>query len=86
MKHPINTVLELLPGGNKYRVIKLSPTPGSEYKGCYLLECIDFWCDEDLGDQIYCNRLGQRIWVASFHADFMPINTSDIYNLASDGQ
>jgi len=80
MKHKIGTVLEQLPGGNKYRVIDLSPTPGSEFKGCYRLECIDFWCMEDLGDGIECWKLGEKHWVASFHADFMKVNTSSFYD------
>lgn len=80
MKHPINTVLALIEGGNKYRVAEQQPTPGSEFKGCYLLECIDFWCIEDLGDEIECTREGQSIWVASFHADFMLVwQTAESY-------
>ena len=35
------------------------------------LECV-WYCDkEDLGDQIYCTREGQKIWVAKYHSDTM---------------
>lgn len=31
------------------------------------LECIDFYGADDLGDQIMCNKLGQKIWIAYYH-------------------
>jgi hypothetical protein len=73
MRHPINTVLQHLPGGNKYRVIAQYPTQGSEYGGVYQFECIDFWCPEEMGDGITCWNLGERLYIASFHADSMQV-------------
>lgn len=69
MKHKLNAVLVHLPGGNRYKVVNRHQTKGSETKGLYLLECIDFWCSEDMGDGIMCWREGQEIWVASYHVD-----------------
>ena len=73
MRHEIDTILHLLPGGNKYRVVDKQPTKDSELKGCYQIECIDFWRPEDLGDGIMCWKECDKIWIASFHADFMPV-------------
>lgn len=69
MKHEIGTVMVHLPGGNQYEIIDRQPTPGSEFKGCYLLRCIDFWCTEDMGDEIHCWRENQEMWIASPHVD-----------------
>lgn len=32
------------------------------------LRCVWFGEKEDLGDQIFCTREGQEIWVAMYHA------------------
>lgn len=80
MKHSINTCLKLLEGGNKYKVRCCDPTQGSEYRGLYELECVDFWCPEDLGDGIACHKLGQKIWVANYFADSMIIETSSYFD------
>lgn len=69
MKYELNTVLVHLPGGNQYEIINRMPTKESEYKGLYLLRCIDFWCNEEMGDDIMCWRENQEIWVASYHVD-----------------
>lgn len=69
MKYTIGVCLMLLEGGNKYKVREVCPTVGAEYRGLYLLECVDFWCVEDLGDGIECHKVGQKIWVASYHVD-----------------
>jgi hypothetical protein len=79
MKFEVDTTLMLLEGGNKYKVRQLCPTEGAEYRGLYLLECVDFWCEEDLGDGITCERQGQRIWIASYFGDCMKIETSSFY-------
>jgi len=71
MKHEIGTILCLIEGGNKYKVIDKQPTKGSEFKGCYQVECIDFWCPEELGDGIVCWKEGAKVWLDSFAADFM---------------
>lgn len=73
MKHYMNTILCLLEGGNKYKVVHALPTEGSEFKGLYLLECVDFWCSEDLGDGIECHKECQQLWIASYHADSMKV-------------
>lgn len=69
MKHEIGTVVVHLPGGNQYEIINRRPTPGSEFKGYYLLRCIDFWCTEEMGDGINCWRENQEMWIASGHVD-----------------
>lgn len=79
MKHQVGITLMFLEGGNKYKVRQVCPTKGSEYRGCYYLECVDFWCTEDLGDGIECQKEGQKLWVASFHADWMKVETSSHY-------
>ena len=74
MKFSEGTVLMWLAGGNKYKVVEACATNPSQYPndpGLYLLECIDFWCEEEMGDMILCNRLGQKQWYASYHIDHM---------------
>lgn len=77
MKHVTGVCLMLLEGGNKYKVRHALPNEGDSSRGLYLLECVDFWCSEDLGDGIECHKIGQKIWVASYHVDSqMLIETS----------
>jgi hypothetical protein len=66
-------------GGNKYKVRNVCPTEGNEHRGCYQLECVDFWCTEDLGDGIECSGMGQKLWIASFHVDAMLVETSSYF-------
>jgi hypothetical protein len=37
-----------------------------ESAGCFLLECIEFFETEDLGDGILATALNQQIWVAGY--------------------
>jgi len=64
MKHEIGTVLVHLPGGNQYEIVNRQPKTN-----CYLLRCIDFWCNEEMGDEIMCWRENQEMWIASYHVD-----------------
>lgn len=36
-----------------------------------LLKCVWFCEKEDLGDQIFCTKEGQEIWVAKYHTSRM---------------
>lgn len=47
--------------GNVYEVLKIDGRH-------LLLKCVWFSKREDLGDQIFCTREGQEIWVAMYHA------------------
>lgn len=82
MKHEIGTVLEWLPGGNKYEVVSKHYSEGSNTRGCYGLKCIDFWCSEEFTDQKTCTRLGQIIYETGFAVDMeMIVNTSSFYSI-----
>lgn len=53
--------VELRNGWNVYRV--------NEMHGAFaLVQCVSFVEEEDLGDQIPCVRLGQEIWISTYHA------------------
>lgn len=69
MKYKVGDVLVWLPGGNQYKVIQVRPTKAAEWRGVYLLKCVDFWCPEDMGDNIKCWKEGDEMWVGSFHVD-----------------
>lgn len=57
----IGAELKLRDGGNVYTV--------EEVDGRHLLlKCIWFSCKENLGDLIFCNREGQKIWISKYHA------------------
>lgn len=78
MKYEVGTVLEWLPGGNKYLVKHVDPTPGpdSDIIGLYGLECVDFWCSEEFTDGKTCTRLGQLVWETFQAVDLgMQVNT-----------
>ena len=53
--------LKQVNGGNVYAVKKV-------LKEFVYLTCVWFSEKEDLGDQIFCTREGQEIWVAMYHA------------------
>lgn len=55
---------------NTYKVLKLIEDNG-QCKFAHL-ECIDYYDDDDLGDQIMCRKLGQLIWIANYHFRHMP--------------
>jgi hypothetical protein len=81
MKYPMGMCLKLLEGGNKYKVRHALSNEGDISCGLYLLECVDFWCSEDLGDGIEYHREGQQMWVASYHVDSqMLVETSSHFN------
>ena len=64
-QYKIGSCVSLIEGGNQYLIREIHLTKqDNNFEGYYLLECVDFWCDEDLGDRIVCNRLGQKLWVA----------------------
>jgi len=52
--------VELKDGLNFYQIIEVSG-------GLCLLVCEGFVCPDDLGDEIWCTRENQRIWVAMGH-------------------
>jgi hypothetical protein len=51
-------------GYNQYKII-------DRQDRYLLLECISFACRENLGDLIFCNKQGQRIWIAMFHGRWL---------------
>ena len=48
-------------GGNVYEIQKVDGR-------FLLLKCVWFSHKEDLGDQIFCTRKDQEIWIAMYHA------------------
>lgn len=53
--------VERVDGYNVYKVVETSDA-------FTLLECILFFEEENLGDQIYCSRVHQNIWICNWHA------------------
>lgn len=51
-------------GDNRYVVVAVQ-------RGFVQLECVWFCAKEDLGDGIFCTEENQKIWVATYHADYM---------------
>ena len=50
--------------GNRYRIVQ---DVGRHVQ----LECVLFCGKEDLGDQIFCDEDGEKIWIAKYHSDTM---------------
>lgn len=63
--------LHICGGNNRYHIVENQDRH-------LLLECTWFCNREDLGDLIYCEREGQRIWVAKYHSDHMVKEVVDI--------
>ena len=57
---------------NTYQVVDQCQNNDGTQKW-FLLECVDFFENDDLGDNIMCSQLGQKIWVANYHFQHMPI-------------
>lgn len=58
------TRMELYPKGSDNRYIIVD----EQGQGTYLkLECVWFCSREDLGDQIFCDAVGEQIWMCNYH-------------------
>lgn len=58
------TRTEIYPKGSDNRYIIVD----SQENGQFLkLECVWFCGREDLGDQIFCDAVGEQIWMCDYH-------------------
>lgn len=71
----MTTELYLEGGANRYVVV-------NEQERHLQLECVWFCESENLGDQIFCTREGQKIWVSKYHSDHYVREDVSLYEAA----